>query len=64
MYAERRPEAYRALNRDVAAVFFDDAFRHREAEPRAPQGRFGGEEGAEDRRQNMGRDAAAVILES
>ena len=52
-----------ALGGEPPAVLLDDAVRYREPEPRALPHLLRREEGLEDARHDLGRDAGAVVLE-
>src|SRR5690606_4024144 len=61
--AERRALPRRAVHVDAAMVLVDDAVGDRQAQPGAAADRLGGEERVEDALLQVGRDAAAAVLE-
>src|SRR3954452_6681175 len=58
---ERRPGADLALDHDAAAMPVDDAVDDRQAEPGPLADVLGREEGIENLRDHVGRDAGAVV---
>src|SRR5829696_5791927 len=61
--AQAGPHPDGALDGDPPAVLLDDAVADAEAQPRPLPDRLRGEEGVEDLRDRVGRDAAAVVLD-
>src|SRR5437867_12721244 len=55
------PSAHLALHKDLAAMSLDNPEAHGQPEPCSLAGALRGEEGAEDMRQDMGRDAASGV---